>query len=89
MTLGDYLSGLRGIDKFQKIILVAAQLVEILKYVHAAGRTHNDLKPENVMINLRLDKHPKVCLIDFGFVNKFYKNNQLEHFDEGELVDTF
>ena len=89
MTLGDYLSSLRGIDKLQKIIYVSAQLVEILKFVHAAGRTYNDLKPENVMINLKLDRQPQVCLIDFGFVDKFCKNDQLEHFEEGELLDTF
>ena len=41
------------------------------------------------MINLKMDEQPQVCLIDFGFVDKFYKNSQLEHFDEGEQVDTF
>ena len=41
---------------------VASQLLEGLKYMHANGVCHGDLKPENIM----LDEMNNVKIIDFG-----------------------
>ena len=53
----------------------------IFKCVHASGRTYNDLKPENIMIEIDRDGEPIVCLIDFGLTSKLFKNNELQHYD--------
>lgn len=64
----------------------------ILKYVHAARRTFNDMKHENIMINTYGDfqNMPQVTLIDFGFTEKFYKDkHSVEHIDENTLIESF
>jgi serine/threonine protein kinase len=43
------------------------QLINALENLHSIGFTHNDIKPENVMIDSEL----KVTLIDLGFATKF------------------
>ena len=63
-----------------------------LKYVHAARRTFNDMKHENIMINTHGDLQgmPQVTLIDFGFTEKFYKDkNSDEHINENTLIESF
>ena len=46
--------------------------MDIFKHIHSVRRTHNDVKPENVMININghIDQMPKVVLIDPGFSQK-------------------
>lgn len=59
-------------------------------YVHAARRTFNDMKLENIMINANGDfkKMKQVVLIDFGFSQKLYKEkNSNEHIDENTLTE--
>ena len=41
------------------------------------------------MINLGSDGEPRVCLIDFGLTAKLFKNDELKHFDQDELLDKF
>ena len=54
--------------------MIGSQLVDILKIIHTSHRTYNDLKPENVMIDINKDGLPKVHLVDFGFADKFVKD---------------
>ena len=63
----------------------------IFQYVHCAKRTFNDLKLQNVMINLNQnsDGEPQVFLIDFGFATKYHKKDGKEHISESETVDEF
>lgn len=58
----------------KQILLIGEQLTDILKIIHTSHRTYNDLKPENVMIDLNRDGQPKVHLVDFGFADKFVKD---------------
>lgn len=51
-------------------------MIGIMKLVHKAGRTYNDIKPQNVMINcnhteLYDSSQLQVTIIDFGMVDKF------------------
>ena len=70
MELSEYISNFEGMEKISKILQISSQLLAIFKYVHAAKRSYNDLKPENVMVNLDSDGEPVVYLIDFGLAAK-------------------
>ena len=70
-------------------------LIGIMKIVHKAGRTFNDMKPQNVMISYKNKEvfnssELAVTIIDFGFVDKFKdEKNQYAHIDRSETVDLF
>lgn len=60
----------------QEAVLFAAEIVNILEYIHGTGVIHRDLKPENLM----LDANNKLRIIDFGTAEVFSvagKNDQL------------
>jgi len=63
---GELFSDLRSVGKYSLDLarFYAAQLVEILAFMHAPGRRvlHRDLKPENIL--LTADRH--IRLTDFG-----------------------
>lgn len=46
---------------------IAAEIVNILEYIHGMGIIHRDLKPENLM----LDENSKLKVIDFGTAEIF------------------
>ena len=46
------------------------ELVDILERLHSAGVCHNDLKPDNIMLDIVDGKH-ELYLIDFGTATKF------------------
>jgi len=50
--------------------MVAIQMINILKNLHAKGYVHRDMKPENFVIGLNTEIH-KIYLIDFGLSKKF------------------
>lgn len=52
INLTEYLEKCHGLQKVEKILTVCEQLLDSFKVVHTAGRVYNDLKPENVMIDL-------------------------------------
>ena len=45
-----------------------ALLVDILRDIHAYALVHNDVKPDNVIIEVDEDGLVKVTLLDFGFM---------------------
>ena len=53
--------------------MISEQLVDILKIVHTSHRTYNDLKPDNVMVDMTEDGQSKVHLVDYGFAEKYVK----------------
>ena len=72
-----------------EIFGVAKQLMGIFKIVHTAHRTFNDLKPENIMINIQDDGTAKVFLIDFGFAAKYVKDKTGDHIEVNDGTDMF
>jgi len=40
-------------------------MIDILERLHSAGICHNDIKPDNIMMDVKGD-NIKLCLIDFG-----------------------
>ena len=82
MNLKQYLRSVTdGITYMRDVFEVAYQLMNILKIVHCAKNTFNDLKLENVMITPSAGDGERlhVHLIDYGFVDKFVDKDTNEH----------
>lgn len=79
-------------DKIIKIFGIVSKLVSILKYTHYTRRTYNDLKLDNIMVNVgksNKDADPEIFLIDYGFSDKYFKKEAKKHIDESESTDKF
>jgi serine/threonine protein kinase len=50
----------------ERAVLIAAEILEALAYIHQRGIVHRDLKPDNIMVADR----DHVKLIDFGIASK-------------------
>ena len=72
MTLDQYLKGLKNepLKKIISILDIVSQLVMCLKMVHSSGYIFNDLKPENVAVNIE-DGKAVATLIDLGLASNF------------------
>jgi 3-phosphoinositide dependent protein kinase-1 len=51
-----------GSLKIETARFVAAEIINILEYMHSKGIAHRDLKPSNLMI----DENYHLKLVDFG-----------------------
>ena len=76
INLASFLKNQKGLQRIDSILTIMFQLVGIMKIVHKAGRTYNDMKPQNVMISYKNKEvlnssELDVTIIDFGFVDKF------------------
>ena len=71
----------RGGLPFDEFLRIAAQLTEAVATAHAAGITHRDLKPDNVMIT----RTGRVKVLDFGLA-KLMDEQQSPDFDGETLV---
>lgn len=49
--------------KLETVVTLGLQIIERLEIMHNCGLIHNDLKPQNIMTNM---KSNTVTLIDFG-----------------------
>lgn len=63
-------------------------MINILKIVHNSNRVHNDLKPENVMIQTLEDGSTQAYIIDYGFASKFCDGDK-NHIAVDASVDLF
>lgn len=59
----------KGCLNYDKFVFYARQLLEVLDYCHSQKIVHRDIKPDNVF----LDEYQLVKLGDFGFADKFSK----------------
>jgi serine/threonine protein kinase len=86
-NLDQYLQRQSKIDS-QTVLKIIVQLIEAFDIVHASGRTFNDLKPQNIMVEHDKDGELYIVLIDFGFSDKFL-TAQGDHITNSELKDSF
>ena len=72
----------------QTIILLAIQMIKIIKYIHSRGYIHRDLKPDNFVLDY-INKNQLYC-IDFGLTKKYLnnKNNHIEFHDNNKFCGT-
>lgn len=56
------------------IILLAIQMIDIIKYIHSCGYLHRDLKPDNFVVGY--DDPTKLYCIDFGLAKRFMKKDE-------------
>ena len=61
---------------YQENLSVLSQLISAVQYLHNRGFTHQDLKPENIM----LDENLNVKLTDFGNCSEVGKNDPFSFF---------
>lgn len=61
-----------GVSKLTVILDVMQQLINCIEYVHFKGFTHNDIKPQNIMIG----GNQTVTLVDFGAADSISNRSQ-------------
>jgi serine/threonine protein kinase len=71
-SLRDRAVACGGHLSLQSTILVAAQVIQRVEYLHSKGVIHRDIKPENFMFGLGERVH-HVYLIDFGLAKKYWE----------------
>jgi len=64
--------------RLPSIILLAIQMIKIVRFLHLRGYVHRDLKPDNFVLDY--ENMDKLYCIDFGLAKKYVnnKNNHVE-----------
>ncbi|CAK0885202.1 unnamed protein product [Prorocentrum cordatum] len=86
-SLEDSMEACKGQMKPSSVVLVAAQAIMRIEYLHSRGIVHRDIKPENFMWGIN-DKIHHLYLIDFGMCTTYYDKSHLPVRSEASLVGT-
>jgi serine/threonine protein kinase len=86
-TLAAVLANERVLD-VMRALHIGAQIASALAAAHAAGVIHRDLKPDNVMLTLRLGNPNFVILLDFGLAKMFAGGQSAVKTAAGVLLGT-
>jgi len=75
-TLKEYLQEVESIDPMD-VLDISIQLLKAIEILHESGRTHNDIKLENLMLETNENnmKAMNVVLIDYGYASRFQSKN--------------
>ena len=64
----------QGKFSMKTILLLASQLIEIIKNMHGRGVLHRDIKPDNIILG-RGKAYKTVYLIDYGISKRYIKSS--------------
>ena len=56
------------------VLMLAEQMIERLKFFHSKGYIHDDIKPDNFMMGIGIDKN-KLFIGDYGLSKKIIDNH--------------
>ena len=83
-SLEEYLKDQKVISHFD-ILESIIQAIRALELLHESGRTHNDIKMDNLMIMPKKDCN-QFILIDYGHASS-YRNKKGEHLEQAVAVN--
>lgn len=58
------------------VLMLADQMVDILRFIHENNYVYRDIKPDNFLVGLGEDTH-RVYIVDFGLTKKFVRGRAL------------
>ena len=69
---------------------IIIQLIDALELIHSTGQTHNDIKPDNIMLDISSTNPADITatLIDFGFSQE-YLDTKTGHHVENSRKEKF
>ena len=69
---------------------IMIQLIDALELIHSIVYTHNDIKPDNIMLNISPTNSNDITatLIDFGFFQQYQDIKTGHHIEQSE-ADSF